>query len=130
MHVALDVVSPAAQYVPAGLPKGSPTNRPPMTVCDAYDSEAQQSMGRRWVKEHMEQGMSCHVNDAIVALTAVARTAQPVSLAHVRILRPDNFPVSPPHQAHTMGAKARDSIFSYALCFQFFRKKQTFLRIN
>jgi len=67
VHIALDVVSPAAQYVPAGPPKGSPTNRPPMTVCDAYDSEAQQSMGRRWVKEHMEQGMSCHVNDAIVA---------------------------------------------------------------
>ena len=65
--IALDVVSPAAQFAPAGPFKGSLVNRPPMTVCDAYDSEAQQSMGRRWVKEHMEQGMSCHVNDAIVA---------------------------------------------------------------
>ena len=37
-----------------------------MRACEAYDQEAEQPSGRKWVKDQMSEGMACQLNDALV----------------------------------------------------------------
>ena len=38
-----------------------------MRACEAYDQEAEQPSGRKWVKDQMSEGMACQLNDALVS---------------------------------------------------------------
>jgi hypothetical protein len=61
LEINIDVAEPAARYSPF-----SAAGQRPLRTCDAYDAEAQQAAGRRWVKDHLAEGMACHVSDAII----------------------------------------------------------------
>lgn len=57
MELSIDVAEPAARH----------RSRPSQRACEAYDQEAEQPSGRRWVKDQMSEGMACQLNDALVS---------------------------------------------------------------
>ena len=59
----VDVAEPAAHSVPFG---GHTGYRMTASVCEGYDSEAQSTVGRQWVRQLYDQGFACEITDEIV----------------------------------------------------------------
>ena len=57
VELSIDVAEPAARY----------RSQPSLRACEAYDQEAEQPSGRRWVKDHIAEGMACQLNDALIS---------------------------------------------------------------